>query len=513
MGLVEALQSGKYTFLTTLASNVHITAGNGDNKIAVMANDSAIFTGDGDNQILLIGDNEKINSGNGDNEVTFWGDNVNIKAGDGDNSVETLDFAIAEGQYENYADYLENDTTKTSSSTTSSTTSVTTDKEAHTRTTTVTTTTITTTDYNLNGVSNVKINLGNGDNTVKLTAENNADIKVGSGDNDILVRNGYSVRDVDTDVNSSSSTQEVRGVYVFGNQSYPISTTASSQHQVDYSRSLVDEFTADANYFAAASPTYLPIFNNLSPEAQAVSEKYGEMFGKTVLVDELGGLIGVYDTAAIMALNPGIVNCNSYAGKSIKLPDGTEYDVLSNAYASPLTFDLDGDGIETSDKIVKYDIDGDGQLDDINDAGDAVLCFNGGDSGKELFGNNTDLNGDGIADGYSNGFEALKALAQKEGLINGTDDMKLDSNDIKQLEQKYSFGMKTNGYNGNVVSLESLGITEINLANTDSVTTIDDFDAKGNRLMTQTGATFEINGETRDYADVWNKIYNPFAKV
>ena len=179
--------------------------------------------------------------------------------------------------------------------------------------------------------------------------------------------------------------------------------------------------------------------------------------------------------------------------------------------ASPLAFDLDGDGVKTSNKVVDFDIDGDGKVDKINDSGDAVLVFdkdhNGkaGEDGSECFGNNTDLDGDGKADGYKDGFEALKALALKEGLINGNDDNVLDEADLKILEEKWGLGIKKDGYTGETSSLADAGITEINLAATDKTTLEDNFDGNGNQLMRQEGATFKVNGETREYADIWHR--------
>ena len=178
---------------------------------------------------------------------------------------------------------------------------------------------------------------------------------------------------------------------------------------------------------------------------------------------------------------------------------------------SPLSFDLNGDGVKTSDKVIDYDIDGDGEVDKINDSADAVLVFDkdgdgiSGADGSECFGNNTDLDGDGKADGFKDGFEALKALATDAGLINGKDDNVLDENDLAVLEKDYGLKMKANGYNSEAQSLADLGITEINLAQTDSTTLTDDFDGNGNQLMQQEGATFTINGETREYADIWHK--------
>ena len=219
----------------------------------------------------------------------------------------------------------------------------------------------------------------------------------------------------------------------------------------------------------------------------------------------LGSGLGLEDDGS-NTLKSWSTNQESEGGK-IEL-NGQTYEVSSTILRkhSPLTFDLNGDGVKTSNKVISYDIDGDGDLDKINDVADGTLSIRGGKDGKDLFGDNTDLDNDGKADGFSNGFEALKALAAKEGLINGKDDMKLDEKDLKILEDKYQLGMKTDGYNSKEKSLESLGITEINLGNTDKVEIKDNFDGQDNLLMSQAGSTFKINGEEREYADVWHTL-------
>ena len=191
-----------------------------------------------------------------------------------------------------------------------------------------------------------------------------------------------------------------------------------------------------------------------------------------------------------------------------------DYECSTKSYntASPLSFDLEGDGVKTSDELIRYDIDGDGDLDTINDSADAILVFDAdgdgisGEDGSECFGDNTDLDGDGKADGYKDGFEALKALANKEGLVDGKDDNKLDENDLKILEEKYGLQIKTDGYNSEGSSLFEAGITEINLATTDETTLHKNYDGKSNDLMTQEGATFVVNGEEREYADIWHAM-------
>ena len=249
------------------------------------------------------------------------------------------------------------------------------------------------------------------------------------------------------------------------------------------------------------------IYDLKDSEGQSLARLYGckgDNFNGTDIVPVGNGKIKDYKT----------LDSNSTDGEEIFYfsCDGT----MQNGRAcydtcSPLSFDINGDGVKTSKKVVNYDIDGDGKVDKINDSADAVLVFDkdgdgiSGADGSECFGNNTDLDGDGKADGYKDGFEALKALAKKEGLINGKDDNKLDENDLKILEEKYGLKIKTNGYNSNAQSLSDVGITEINLSTDNSTKLIDNFDNQGNQLMTQSGATFKINGETKEYADIWHK--------
>ena len=187
--------------------------------------------------------------------------------------------------------------------------------------------------------------------------------------------------------------------------------------------------------------------------------------------------------------------------------------VLDKGYStsSPLSFDLNGDGVKTSNEKVFFDIDGDGKLDLINNSADGVLVFdanaNGisGENGLEVFGDNTDLNNDGQKDGFNNGFEALRALAQRENLV-GLNDNILSAEDITILEEKYGLGIKL-GYNGETKTLSELGITEINLGAPNQTETKKNFDNNGNNLMTQQGATFTMNNKTFEYADIWHIKY------
>lgn len=174
-----------------------------------------------------------------------------------------------------------------------------------------------------------------------------------------------------------------------------------------------------------------------------------------------------------------------------------------NAAESPLAFDLDGDGIRTRANRVAFDIDGDGAIDHIHDAADGVLSIRGGKDGRDLFGNHTDLDGDGRADGYRDGFEALRALSLKAGVIDpASGDLKLDAKDLELLEQRYGLAMK-NGYRGAGHSLRSLGVEEIDLSDKKPVRWAN-FDGRGNDLTIQEGADFVHAGVRKQYADIWH---------
>src|SRR5262249_4342439 len=117
-------------------------------------------------------------------------------------------------------------------------------------------------------------------------------------------------------------------VYVFGNREYPLSTAASANKQVDLSKTLGQEFTGDNPNNAFGG-----IFNKLSPAADAVNKNYGTMFGKSVVYDENGHLIGTFDTKALEQLNNGykLYGTSTAKGQTLKLPDGREFQIADNA--------------------------------------------------------------------------------------------------------------------------------------------------------------------------------------
>jgi hypothetical protein len=178
-----------------------------------------------------------------------------------------------------------------------------------------------------------------------------------------------------------------------------------------------------------------------------------------------------------------------------------------NKIASPLMFDLNGNGKVDTTGIEggkKFDLNGDGKVDKTAWAGkgDGVLAFdrNGdgkaGTDGRELFGNNTDLDGDGKADGFANGFQALRGLAEKHLGKAATADGKLDAKEIAALEKAAGLKMNVDGADR---SLAELGITELDLSYAEAGKNAD---ANGNEHR-QVGAGFTQNGQRRAVNDVW----------
>jgi hypothetical protein len=187
-------------------------------------------------------------------------------------------------------------------------------------------------------------------------------------------------------------------------------------------------------------------------------------------------------------------------------PDGQPQGIFNapgnaNKIASPLTFDLNGDGkvSTTGTKNGKQiDINGDGKVDQSAWAGkgDGVLAFGDGASGKQLLGNNTDVDGDGQADGYKNGFEALGALATKHLGAQAVADGKLDKTELAALEQKAGLHMDVDGQKKGVAAS---GVGEINLKFAEAGQAADE---NGNEHRQQ-GAFTRTNGQQGKVNDVW----------
>lgn len=242
-------------------------------------------------------------------------------------------------------------------------------------------------------------------------------------------------------------------------------------------------------------------------------------------VAAIAGNIAVIATAAVIANHPlsraaqiaraisrgiGIIGAASYFVDRAVAAETNSHYTNSQRSASPIMLDLDGDGLEItqfSGGSITFDHNADGVRTGTAWVGrdDGLLVWdrdgNGAiDSGRELFGNNTLLaNGQTAADGWA----ALRDLD-----LNG--DGVLDLADAAFAELRVWRDLDQDGTSdeGELFTLEALGITQIGLNKTNSTQTL----ADGTRLD-GTGH-FTINGQTQQYTDAWfaeNPFYRQFA--
>lgn len=209
------------------------------------------------------------------------------------------------------------------------------------------------------------------------------------------------------------------------------------------------------------------------------------------------------------------------------LSDGTERDRVDSELSlpaappqqDPLVFDLPGTGIKTSARKAIYGImgaKGDDKLKWLNEVeeGMGILVFDAdgdgasGRTGLELFGDQSDLNGDGKADGYPDGFATLRAFvdrAAREGVLPRDARARglLDAGALAALERAYGLRMKVGGFNRAPVSLEKAGVREISFTEAPAEPARE-FDGRGNGLSLQEGAAFSRRDGSRGiYANVW----------
>lgn len=180
-------------------------------------------------------------------------------------------------------------------------------------------------------------------------------------------------------------------------------------------------------------------------------------------------------------------------------------------YWCPIVLDLNGDGVRMSRRSARFDVSGDRKTDSLNDisAGDGLLVVDTdkdgvyGESGLEVFGNAMDVDGDGKADGYADGFEALNALAHVMGFGG---DGKLSSQELAKLEKSHGLRIKVGGVNKPAITLAAAGVESITLSAAETKT-VDNFDGQGNKTSRREGAVFhKKDGARAGYEDVWFEL-------
>jgi len=174
------------------------------------------------------------------------------------------------------------------------------------------------------------------------------------------------------------------------------------------------------------------------------------------------------------------------------------------ARRDPLTFDLDGDGLETvgisSTSPILFDHDGDGTKNGTgwvkSDDAMLVLDKNGNgtiDNGLELFGDST-VKSNGLK--ATDGFDALADLdSNADGVVNNQDSQFTNLRLWRDLNQD---GISQAG---ELFTLNELGIVGINVASTEHSTTL----SNGNQLA-DTGSFIKADGSTGTVGEVTGNI-------
>lgn len=420
--------NGNNTIVSKGDSNAVVT-NNGNNSILAVGSNNNIQAGTGNDAILALGNYNNIDAGDGNNSVVFEGDNININAGNGNNYIASLDFAIAGGNYADFASYLDGKsstaTTKnmllSSTNTTkqigqNSTTSQTVTTVGRTQTTTTTTTTNTTTqDYTvntyadqlkttLNGNKNVTVNTKDGNNNI-LVNGNNSNITTGKGNNNITAVDGIVV-------NVGYTNQRTEEVAINGSQkTTSTSTSTSTSRTID-----------------------------------------------------------------------------------------------------PLIIDFNQDGVVSAERGKGADLDGDGIADGAATGGDKMLAIsdingNGKIDGQEVFGDKTVDPFTGEALNATNGFEALKLMAESAQAHTGV--KCIDGNglvDLKALNQALqTVGVKLGFISDNNTS-EIEDLTKVAYINTKDYATTQE---SGSIQHNQQGTSIFEDGSTAKAEDVWFELSSP----
>ncbi len=89
--------------IVSYGSDASITTGSGNQKITSIGDNKTIVTDGGDDDITFIGDGCTLEAGDGNNKVIFWGNNTDIKTGNGDDDIKTFDQVYDEEDYSDLA--------------------------------------------------------------------------------------------------------------------------------------------------------------------------------------------------------------------------------------------------------------------------------------------------------------------------------------------------------------------------------------------------------------------------
>lgn len=553
MSIVDALKNGRVEYTGNKSSNVKIELGNGNANINVRGNnvdittgtgnqnvvvlgndvdikldtnalsdwDSSldqdmvavvsdkgtvnIDTGDGNDTALTVADNVNIKMGKGDHLVGFWGDDVTIKADDGSNTIMTMDKMIANGT-------ISEDTTILG------------ERIGQAAIDAVELRTTESTEL-LYDITSETGNNGKTDflNKMKETYKlDNANMKMLETlyDNGELFKEyakgvpAYAIVQSVTQKNADGSAKYVLArvdgqnndgyIHTRGLQDGTFKECIATKQRGTNSYTVEQEYTretATRTIYKVDGTKNLDIdlangkTNNIDVTSTGIVDiKAGDFDFSRIKVDAEVKVIG----------DPDVVK-NVYTEPARKISWGTN---VGATYTSPIIVDFNRDGkVDAVSGNTGIDADGNGIADGAATGGDKMLAMsdmngNGKVDGSEVFGDQTVSPFTGEKINASNGFEALKVIAQQAEEQTG---IKCYSGGLVDLQALKS-ALATVGVNlgfisdDNVTELEDLAhVVALNVDNYNQV------DEEGDVQHRQQGSYVANDGQTYGANDVWFK--------
>lgn len=553
MSIVDALKNGRVDYTGNKSSNVKIELGNGNANINVRGNnvdittgtgnqnvvvlgndvdikldtnalsdwDSSldqdmvavvsdkgtvnINTGDGNDTALTVADNVNIEMGKGDHLVGFWGDDVKIKADDGSNTIMTMDKMIANG-------------------TISENTTILGEKIGQAAIDAVELRTTESTEL-LYDITSETGNNGKADfmkkmqDTYKLDDSNMKML-------DKLYENGELFKEYAKGVPAYAIVQSVTQKNADGSAKYVLARVDGQNNDgYIHTRGLQDgtfkeciatkqrgtnSYTVEQEYTReTATRTIYKVDGTKNLDIDLANGKTNNIdVTSTGIVDIKAGDFDFsrikVDAEVKVIGDPDVVK-NVYTEPARRIAWGTN---IGATYTSPIIVDFNKDGkVDATSGNTGIDADGNGIADGAATGGDKMLAMsdingNGKVDGSEVFGDQTVSPFTGEKINATNGFEALKTIAQQAEEKTG---IKCYSGGLVDLQALKS-ALATVGVNlgfisdDNVTELEDLAhVVALNVDNYNQV------DAEGDVQHRQQGSYVANDGQTYGANDVWFK--------
>ena len=463
-------------------NNNYVEGGKDEDYIVSIGEHNDLHGGDGNDMMLSIGNNNKIDGGNGDNYIAFKGNHLYVTDGNGDSMFRTLDFAIMEGKFEQYGNYLENQLeTKTLKSDVLLNTQVDTETLGDDAAATAENYVSKLTNADKNYLENNKIDLNakNSDGSqkyyiVQSPTDGQYHIYQGSGSRYTAITNSSDMIDL----------KDIKTI-----QMRETTTKTYGDLQERNIRGLED-ITIDAKN--GADNIKVNVSKDLTIKGQDVedSSKAKNIFvvGNIKLEDDYGN-----------------IKQKSTARDYSVITDGASKFVNSD----PLIVDFNRDGKISAKAGIGVDIDGNGYSDGAAVDGDKMLAMsdmngNGIVEGTEVFGDKTVNPFTGEALNAKNGFEALSLMAQEAEKHTGIKCMNENGDvDLQKLQEalkkvNVKLGFISDHNNTTIEDLEH--VASINVNYTEQT-------EEGNVQRNQTGTYTDTDGQTHRADDVWFKLF------